>query len=216
MITKDAKTYSTPLGRLYGIDNNTYPSVTSILKGFKLPTGKANYTTDYMSLGTIGHHECLLPYAPDMEYPEVVFNTLTDEEINDKLDNINLMWNTIAPEKEKVVEVEFVVYSLENEYAGRGDILHVADDKLILGDIKTGQFYKYYELQLGGYFGALKDTIDIDSGQLYILDSNSTRNPEVKPQVVTYTREQLDGFAEKFIVKAKKYNKDMADFIEAW
>jgi hypothetical protein len=214
MISEKAITYATSIGRLYGIEEDIYPSVTSVLKGWH--PGNKPYSTDYMSVGTLGHHEALLEYKPDMEYPEVLFNTMSDEEINLKLDAINLMWNSIKPLPKDVINVEFVVYNPKFGYAGRGDIIHKSPGKIILGDIKTGQFYNYYGLQLGGYYEAAKDTYDIEAGQLYILDSNLERNPGKKVQTITYDKDQLEEFGKKFCVKAEKYNKEMMEYVRMW
>jgi len=212
MISSDGKVYETPLGRLYGVGGDFYSSVTSILKGFK-PGGQP-FTTDYMSVGTLGHYECLLKHKPDMEKPDVVFSFMDDDEINRRLDDITLMWNAIP--RGKVLDVEFVVYDPENRYAGRGDIIQKIGRKIKLGDIKTGQFYKYYELQLGGYYNAAKDAYKINEGELYILDSNPDRNPEKKPNVITYDKKQLEEFADKFIEKAVKYNAAFDEYITSW
>ena len=213
MISKTGKNYETPLGRLYKVDGDFFPSVTSVLKGFKPPGGQP-FTTDYMSVGTLGHYECLIKHKPDMEYPDVVFSFMSDEEINRRLDDITLMWNTIK--KGKVLDVEFVVYDPINRYAGRGDIIQKKNKRISIGDIKTGQFYKYYEIQLGGYYNAAKDTYKIEEGELYILDSNQDRNPEKKPDVITYFKSELEEFAGKFLEKAAKYNKAFDEYIESW
>jgi hypothetical protein len=204
------RTHSTPIGRLYEIEGDFLPSVTTVQSGFK-PT-ENRFVNDFMGVGTLGHWEALQPYKPDMPKPEVVFNSMTDEEINTRLDAIGAMWQKCKPKH--IIDVEFAAYNKDIRAAGQIDLIAKEFDGYILGDIKTGQYYKHYDLQLGAYYWMTKDVYDIKESRLYILDSNIMRNAKILPEIIIYTKGETEEFAQKFLVKAKKFNESMDEYVK--
>jgi hypothetical protein len=210
MITKKYTVFGTPIGRLYRIKGIYLPSVTSIISGFK--TDRKNFTNDYLSIGTLGHFECLREYEPNMVVPDVSF-TWDDDIINAKLNAINTMWDICKPLPATNIKVEFVVYDPVNRYAGQVDMLEGSR----ISDIKTGAFYKHYTLQLGAYFHAynLGRKKKLTGTRLYILDSNNRadRNPDGLPEILNYSQAESEEFAAKFLEKAAAYNVLMDEYL---
>jgi hypothetical protein len=209
MIAKKYTVYGTSIGRLYHIKKDYLPSVTSIISGFK--ANKQSFTNDYMSIGTLGHFECLREYEPNMAVPVVKF-TWDDDAINTRLNAINKMWDICKPPTSFNPKVEFVVYDPTNRYAGQVDMLEGSR----LSDLKTGAFYKHYELQLGAYYNAFNigRRKKLTGTRLYILDSNIDRNPDLQPNIINYSQEETEGFAAKFLEKAVVYVNAMDDYLK--
>lgn len=207
-IAMDEQVYSTPMGRLYRFGDKYYASVTTILSGWNPKT--QNFTNDYALLGTRAHYEILGLYK-DMEEPDIYYSTFSEQEVNQKLDLAYDMWATV--DIGNVIDVELAVRDDVNCYAGRLDMLTKIDGKTTLVDLKTGNYYNKYPLQIAAYSQACD--IKVDQALIVRLDLNPDRNPDEEVDMIWYDRETLDENEAKFLEKARKYNKDRDDYLKA-
>lgn len=208
-MTPKTTTYDTPFGRIYKIGNRYYTSVTTIQSGFK--PNKTAFHSDYAAIGTRAHYEIFGLYR-DMESPKSSYQYFSTQDINSRLDSILSMWEQIH--LDSVIDVEFVVSNNDYEFAGRGDIIAEKDGEIVLGDVKTGNYYKHYDVQIGAYYLAAKRKYKIDKGALFMLDCNVERNPSQAARIIWFTKDELISNAKKFVAKAIKYNADRDRYLE--
>jgi hypothetical protein len=202
------RVFDSPFGRVYGFGDKYYSSVTTILSGFN--PNSQNFTNDYAQLGTRCHYEILGLYK-DMEEPDIYYNRFSQQEVNAKLDMANDMWQTV--DVGNVIDVEMAVRDDINCYAGRLDMITELAGKITMVDLKTGNYYAKYPLQIAAYCHAYNG--DVEQALIVRLDLNLDRNPDCEVDLIWYDRAQLDEYEAKFIEKCKKYNRDQQDYIDA-
>ena len=110
-----------------------------------------------------------------------------------------------------VIDVEMAVRDDVYEYAGRLDMITEIDDKLTMVDLKTGNFYSKYPMQIAAYCRAYEG--DVEQALVVRLDLNLDRNPEKLADLIWYDREELDEHEAKFIEKAVQFHKDQNNYI---
>ena len=99
------------------------------------------------------------------------------------------------------IKTEYHVLSRENGYGGTMDILAKMGDNILIGDWKTGKnIYPEYTLQVGAYWGALKEQDNIDADGAFIV---SIHNGIVKDMFVD--RQKLKEAQELFLSALKLY-----------
>lgn len=209
------KVHNTPFGRIYENDKGEIGnSVTTILSGFR--ANRSYWSNDAANFGTSAHYEILKEYNPSQEKPEIVYRNMTSEEVNARMESALSMWNNTV-HIDEVIECEFTVFDGEISAAGRGDIVSRTGDEVTLGDLKTGDFYSHYPYQLGGYFFMLDPEIQriVTRGALYMLDTNTRRNPDQIARIIWYPRSELIYYAMGFVQKCEEYNSRMRAWIEA-
>jgi hypothetical protein len=194
-------------GRRFYIDTSgrlpPAPSVTTILsKKSPFPhTGPTAITwTGEMVHYHILHHE--LPEV-EMDYPDVLptWKMPKFDETNYKLELALKMWNSMDSSLREVEDVEFVCWNIDPLYAGRGDWKGKYNgDKTIL-DIKTGNYYSYYKMQIAAYMA----TQGADRGVIVRLDLNEERNPKKEPKIYSWYKEDLAKDLEKFYELARSF-----------
>jgi flavin-binding protein dodecin len=145
-----------------------------------------------------------------MEEPDCYYSRFTEQEVNTKLDRANDMWQTV--DVGEVVDVEMLVYDSTVGYAGRLDMLTKIQQKVTLVDLKTGNYYAKYPLQIAAY--ARASPLPVYQALIVRLDLNLDRNPESEVDMIWYDRAQLDEYEAKFVVKAKKYHEDQQVYID--
>ena len=200
--------YSTPFGRVYKFGDRTYPSVSTILGGFK--PNQQEWTNDYATLGTRAHYEILGLYK-DQEEPDSYYVKFSKQEVNEKLDMAYEMWAEV--DVGDVIDVELAVCDHEYEYGGRLDMITEIDGKLTVVDLKTGQYYNKYPLQIAAYCRAYGG--DVEQALVVRLDLNLDRNPDRLADLIWYDREELDEHEAKFCEKAVQYHKDQRAYVES-
>jgi hypothetical protein len=200
--------FATNFGRVYGINGGYYPSVTTVLNGFN--PNCQEFSNDYAVLGTRCHYEILGLYR-ELDKPDSYYSRFSEKEVNEKLDRANDMWQTV--DIGDVIDVEMAVYNDTVGYAGSLDMLTKIQQKTTLVDLKTGNYYAKYPLQIAAY--ALACPQPVEQALIVRLDLNLDRNPESLVDMIWYTREQLDEYEIKFCAKAKKYHEDQQAYIDA-
>lgn len=202
--------YSTPIGRVYRMGDRYYSSVTTILSGFR--TNQVEFYNDYATIGTRAHYEILGLYD-DMEPPESVYRYLSESEVNHRLDSALEMWETL--DVGDVVKVEYPIKNDKYLYAGRVDMLTCIDEELVIADLKTGNYYKHYPMQLAAYWEATREKYPkLSRGVIYQIDLNEKRNPEHKAQEHWYELDELKEEFRNFAKRAKKFEADQNAYIE--
>jgi hypothetical protein len=202
------RVFDSPFGRVYGFGDIYYSSVTTILNGFN-PKSQS-FTNDYAQLGTRAHYEILGLYK-EMEEPDVTYTRFTEKEVNQKLDLAYEMWSTV--DVGDVIDVEMAVRDDIYCYAGRLDMITEIDGKVTMVDLKTGNYYAKYPLQIAAYCRAYEG--DVDQALIVRLDLNLDRNPDSDVDLIWYNRKELDKHEKKFCEKAEKYNLDQQAYIDS-
>lgn len=204
-MTKE-RVFSTPFGRVYKFGDKVYPSVSTILGGFN--PHQQEWTNDFCTLGTRCHYEILGLYK-EQEEPESIYSTFSRAEVNEKLDLAYEMWSKV--DVGDVIDVEMAVHDDEYEYAGRLDMITEIDNKLTMVDLKTGNYYAKYPLQISAYCRAYEE--DVDQALVVRLDLNLNRNPDKLADLIWYSRAELDDYEKKFCEKAVQFHKDQQAYV---
>lgn len=199
---------STPFGRVYGIDGSYFPSVTTVLSGFN--PNCQEFSNDYAVLGTRCHYEILGLYKT-LDEPDSYYSKFSEKEVSEKLDRANDMWQTV--DIGDVLDVEMLVYDRAIGYAGSLDMLTEIQQKTTLVDLKTGNYYAKYPLQIAAYARACPQPVE--QALIVRLDLNLDRNPDSLVDMIWYTREQLDEYEAKFCAKAEKFHADQQSYIDS-
>ena len=203
-------------GRVYfDKDGVAYGSVTQTLKGFKPKVSQ--WAGWQAKLGTLCHLDISRRYK-DQPIEELFFYDVQQAEIFAGLRNFRRMWSAIKIPVDSVIAVEMAL-SFKGEgkdegvrYAGTGDIVFEREGLTYFGDIKTGNYYDTYPLQMAAYYQAAKELYEIDKIVILQCDVNLERNPERKPQLYIYDPEEMVPYVAQFNIMSKQYNK----LLEAW
>ena len=203
----------TEFGEYYCINGNFYPRVTSIFKGFT-PIRKSKWAPDAATLGTMLHYLILSKYKAH-KLPVTQIWKLPQDEVYAIRKSGLCMWHQIK-DKIKVMDVEIPVYHCLPNYAGRIDMVCEIEGKRYVGDIKTGNFYPYYPMQLAAYFQTIKTKYDLDGAVIFHIDINQDRNPDKKPNIILYSKEELRKPLLEFNKLAIEFNDKLDHYIKTY
>jgi len=190
---------------------------------------------DSAKIGTLGHYIILSALAK--KYLNEILDVPGDnpywaspEEVGQKLDDIIAMWQQLELDKvvssweavEMAVWWEGTVDKIPCAYAGRLDaVANFVDGKRRLLDIKTGDEYESYMLQMAAYVQAYEFVTGLHIDEVWILYldvggywNNDTkvytpRNVDKNPRVVAMTRPEIDGNISKFNEKLRRIYEEM-------
>jgi genome maintenance exonuclease 1 len=176
--------------RYYQIDNDWYPSVTSILHASSTPTPYAQRSRisagDARARGSAIHY-----YCERRLHGQRVATAIPDD--------LRPFWESLQPALKQIRSpqaVEKFVWHRTQRYAGTFDALATfrgTADTLI--DYKTSanpdrltvSQLRSYSLQLAAYAGAIKDTMSLDVNQALLLIAH----PDGKAIEIVLTRDDL-------------------------
>ena len=194
-------------GRRFYVDKSgrlpPMPSVTTILSASS-PFQHSGPTAITWT-GELVHYHILHNEMPDveMDYPDTLppWKMPSFDVTNAKLEKALKMWNSLDKSLREPEDVEFVCWNIDPPYAGRGDWKGLYEgDKTIL-DIKTGNYYTYYKMQIAAYMA----TQGADRGVIVRLDLNEERNPKGLPKVYSWYKEDLEKDLCKFHELARRF-----------
>ena len=190
-------------------NNVSYPSVSTILSSASDYPFKPQYKKNgevkkqnllFANIGSVIHYHCLKSYNSDTlsPLPSITEYVRDPNWINEKIQNSYNMWSQFLHDfKPKFISAEQLIrYEDGNiRYAGRCDALAIINGKYTILDIKTGNYYPYYNLQIAAYANALKPLPDM--GLIVQLDSHLERNPKLNYKLYTFSpKEMLNDFNE--------------------
>lgn len=222
---KDLKVSSDRKGRYYYDPDNPekkYRSVSTVLNWGE-PKSRAN---DGAKIGSICHYNILRNYTDEfIDIPTETPYWMNHEDVNNLIDDALEMWRNLELDEvvkewiavEKAIWWEGEIDGLVCYYAGRLDaIASFIDNQIRLVDIKTGDEYEKYPLQMGGYVQAYEQMTGAYINEVWItyLDIGSNwvkeagrvfkRNPHKVPRVVVMNRQEIDEAIKNFNQKLKK------------
>jgi hypothetical protein len=225
----DFKVSSDRKGRFYYRESEPskrYRSVTTVLH-WGLPKGKKS---DAAAVGSIAHYQILRNYTDEfIEVPTDKPYWMESSEVNKKLEDCIRMWQMLELDDvveewlavEKAVWFEGIIDNVNVMYAGRIDaIARFTDGRIRLVDIKTGDSYDDYPLQMAGYLQAIEYSLNLHIDECYIcyLDIGSNwvkeagksfpRNPHNLPRIVVYHRAELEEYIRLFNEKLLNVAKE--------
>lgn len=174
---------------MHDVDGVKYPSVSDILKPFSRfkskPPGPAAL------LGTIIHYHILKKYAP-LSMPVGVRLFLDDKTANQRIDDALWCWREF--EKAHTIEpilVEQLLINRDLKYLGKVDLYAKVDGKPTVVEIKTGNVYDEYYVQLAAY----QKLVNTPYGIIV----------QVKEDLEEHEQKDYTGNIEKFINMREKY-----------
>jgi hypothetical protein len=217
ILKKDPILLNTEFGEYYYANGNIFPRVTSVFHGFQ-PCRKSNWTPDAATLGTMLHYLILSQYK-DQYRPETHIWKVEQDDVYEIRRSALCMWRKIR-DGIKVLEVELPVCHYYPNYAGRLDMICEMDEELYVGDIKTGNWYDYYDMQLSAYYQAAKRASVLQGRKIkgvafFRLDINLERNPEQVPAIVVRTLDELIEPLKGFNLQALEFNEHLNRYIAA-
>lgn len=212
-------------GRFYYYENcpdRKYRSVSTILH-WGQPKGKAS---DAAKIGTWAHYWVFsLATGWDLDVPTDNPYWTSVREVSQKIEDVLMMWGNLKLDEivdEWIAVEEAIVWEGDLDgipcwYAGRLDgIARCKDGKLRMMDLKCGDEYPEYGMQLAGYVQGWEQmhpdmpigeawNIYCDVGSNYIRATNERfqRNPYKVPRIRVWAREEIDIEMKKFNEKVK-------------
>ena len=206
-------------GKRFYIDENNiaYPSVSTILSSASDYPFKTQYTKTgtpkkqnklYANIGSVIHHHCLKKYDRDVmnELPSINEWVKNPDWVNEKIQNSYTMWCQFLTDfKPKFINVEQVIKYKNNNirYMGRYDALAEINGKTVLIDLKTGNFYPYYQMQLSAYWASISPFPE--RAMIVRCDTHPDRNPNLNYQVYVYEAKELFEYFSEFVTTAEEY-----------
>ena len=194
-----------PCGRFYKSGKKTYGSVTSIISGFT--PKKSTWVHDLAKVGTICHGQAAKEHIK-VDIEEIMIWTIPQKEVYSAMRRFRCMWKKIN-RIINIKHVEIPVY-YENgaiKYGGRVDVIFEKDGLIYLGDIKTGNWYDHYPMQLAAYYQAAKDIYNIDKAAILHCDISLDRNPNSIPAFIDFSKRDMENLLPEFNDRCIKYNK---------
>jgi CRISPR/Cas system-associated exonuclease Cas4 (RecB family) len=185
----------------YHKDGKAYPSVTTVLHGVK-----KFRAGDRAKIGSLVHYWLHSKLASRrLDPPVEPIWSMTSRQVHEEITRAIKMWQDLHLNLEPLyVEMPF---TSEDGYAGQIDQINRIDDKIIVLDIKTGDFYDDYYYQMAAYvIGAEKHlNINIDEAWIVQIDLNVQRNPESKGKITIISKEDLIKYYFEFINKLEEF-----------
>jgi len=127
---------------------------------------------------------------------------MDENEVNDRINRALVMWNSLKFDQ-NVIDVERVFYDDLNMFAGKIDMLVENGDRRRVIEIKTGDFYEEYFLQVAAYVH-LSGASD---GLMIVLDTNEQRNPDRMAKMIEVDRDKCERYFDDFLELRKKYRE---------
>jgi len=181
--------------RHYKINGKFYKSVTTIIDP---GTFNKNSSTLYADIGTIIHYHAFKQFD-NLPVPDCQI-WVKQAWVQDKIDqSLHMFREFLKDYNPKVLQVEQFIYDDEYQYAGTYDMLAEIDGETILVDLKTGNYYNHYPLQIAAYWRRT----DPNATKAMILqtDTHPDRNPDLKYKITDFSLNDLQFYEQKFLKK---------------
>ncbi|AZF90139.1 MAG: hypothetical protein BPH43C_15 [Phage 5P_1] len=185
---------------MYKKNNIFYPSVTEIIR--QASKFRDQRPGPSAAIGTYIHYHILKRYGR-VETPITPIWNVDEREVNSKIDRALQMWSQLKLDHD-VIGVERVFYDDELRYAGRVDMLSKNEDEQYVIEIKTGDFYEEYLMQIAAYM----DLTNSDRAMIILLDVNAQRNPNSMPNVIEVTKRDVVYHYRKFLELREQYKDE--------
>jgi len=199
-------------GRVYKYRGEYYPGITSVLNGFKIK--KSDWVHDAAKIGTICHNDISKRRDGKAIDKEIMIWTVPQKEVYAAIRRFRQMWARINVTPIDV-EIPIIYADPDNKYirySSRIDLIYKQDGYGVLSDIKTGNWYDHYPMQLAAAYQAVKDEYDIQRCSILRCDINLDRNPDAIPEVILFDIPAIEELIPEFNKMCIEYNK----LLEKW
>ena len=187
----------------YPYKDKLYPSVTTVLHGVK-----RFRAGDRAKIGSLVHYWLHSKMADrKLDLPIEPIWSLTSRQVHDEIARAIRMWQDLHLNLEPIyIEVPFVS---DDGYAGQIDQINKIDKKIIVLDIKTGDFYEDYLYQMAAYAIGAEKYLDLEIDEAWIvqIDLNLQRNPESKGKITIISKNDLINYYFTFLEKLEEFKK---------
>jgi hypothetical protein len=115
------------------------------------------------------------------------------------------------------VEIPIIYKDKSNKYirySSRVDLVYEQDGYYVLSDIKTGNWYDHYPMQLAAAYQAIKDDYDIQRCSILRCDISLDRNPDAIPEIALFDIPAIEELIPEFNKMCIDYNKKLEQWIK--
>ena len=185
----------------YRRNNEIYPSVTEIIK--RVSQFKDSKPGPAAHIGTLLHYHILKQYR-ELPAPILQIWGVDEQEVFNRLSNGLQMWRKLNLNF-KPIYVEEIFYDDHFKFAGKVDLLAEIDDDIVVIDLKTGDYYEEYLLQMAAY----SHLTSSDYAMIIELDLDTQRNPNSEPSIKYFCKDELNSAFRRFLEILEDYRKNL-------